>query len=111
MKILIIVTTVLITIAGCANRPESISASYISHEKYSNFDCLQLATRLGDTREMLHRFENMQNAKANGDAAWVLFFAIPMSKLTGDYEGDVAKWKGEMEAIETAQVKAECRSY
>ena len=30
-------------VSGCATRPESISASYVSHEKYSGRDCGQLA--------------------------------------------------------------------
>jgi DNA-binding Xre family transcriptional regulator len=33
-----------------------------------------------------------------------------VSKLTGDHEADVARLKGEVEAIETAQIKAKCKT-
>ena len=39
----------------------------------------------------------------------VYFLFYPASKLSGDHEGDVAKWKGEVEAINTAQEKLKCK--
>jgi len=51
----------------------------------------------------------MQDSKANMDAATVFFVLIPASKLTGDSAADVAKFKGEVEAIETAQIKNGCK--
>jgi hypothetical protein len=94
---------------GCATRPESISASYVSHEKYTSNDCAQLTALMVDTRAQLVKFSAMQDTKANLDAATVFFVLIPASKLTGDSAGDVAKYKGEVEAIETAQVKNGCK--
>jgi len=52
----------------------------------------------------------MQNSKATGDAWGVFLLAIPFSQLSGDHAADVAKWKGEVEAIETAQVKKKCKA-
>jgi hypothetical protein len=51
----------------------------------------------------------MQDSKANLDAATVFFVLIPASKLSGDHAGDVAKFKGEIEAIETALIKTNCK--
>ena len=51
----------------------------------------------------------MQNSQANTDAATVFFVLIPASQLSGDYEADVAKYKGMVEAIETAQIKNKCK--
>jgi hypothetical protein len=99
----------LLALAGCATRPESISASYISHEKYMGQDCAQLALRMSDARSELAKFSSMQDTKANVDAATVFFVLIPASKLSGDHAADVAKYKGEVEAIETALVKTGCR--
>jgi hypothetical protein len=111
MKMKKILTILAITsiFAGCATRPESISASYVSHEKYSGKDCTTLAIDLSNTRSELAKFSSMQDTKANLDAATVFFVLIPASKLSGDHAGDVAKWKGEVEAVETAIVKASCR--
>jgi hypothetical protein len=96
-------------VSGCATRPESISASYVSHEKYSGRDCGQLAFDMSNARAELQKFSSMQDTKANVDAATVFFVLIPASKLSGDHAGDVAKWKGEVEAVDTASIKAGCR--
>lgn len=83
-------------LVGCATRPESIAASYVSHEKYTGNDCAQLTSHMVDARAQLVKFSAMQDSKANMDAATVFFVLIPASKLTGDSAGDVAKYKGEV---------------
>ena len=81
----------------------------MSHEKYSGKDCTTLSIDLSNARSELAKFSSMQDSKANMDAATVFFVLVPASKLSGDHAGDVAKWKGEVEAVETAIVKANCR--
>jgi hypothetical protein len=97
-------------LVGCANRPESIRASFVSHERFTELNCSQLTTKLADTRSELDKFSKMQDSKANGDAFGVFLLGIPFSKLFGDHEGDVARLKGEVEAIETAQIKSKCKA-
>lgn len=108
-KVGLILALTGILIAGCATRPESISASYVSHEKYMGQDCTQLALQMSEARGQLTKFSSMQDTKANVDAATVFFVLIPASKLSGDHAGDVAKYKGEVEAVETALVKTGCK--
>ena len=102
--------TAVLAVSGCATRPESIPASFVSFEKYTANDCMQLATNMSDARAELQKFSSMQDTKANVDAASVFLVLIPASKLTGDHAGDVAKYKGEVEAIETAQIKKGCKT-
>ena len=109
MKNLFALCVIFATITGCATRPESIPASFVSHEKYIANDCLQLNTNMSDARSQLAKYSAMQDSKANMDAATVFFVLIPASKLTGDSAADVAKFKGEVEAIETAQIKNGCK--
>lgn len=96
-------------LGACATRPEGISASYVSHEKYAAADCVRLATQMSDARAELAKVSEMQNSKATGDAWGVFLLGIPFSQLSGDHAGDVAKWKGEVEAVETAQIKKYCK--
>jgi hypothetical protein len=63
-----------------------------------------------DTRAELEKYSKMQDSKANGDAFGVFLLGIPFSKLSGDHEGDVARLKGEVEAIDTAQIKNKCKN-
>ncbi len=72
-------------------------------------DCAQLASKLVDTRAELEKYSKMQDTKANVDAATVFLALIPASKLTGDHQGDIARLKGEVEAVETAQIKLGCK--
>jgi hypothetical protein len=65
---------------------------------------------MADARAELQKFSALQDSKANVDAASVFFVLVPASKLTGDHAGDVAKYKGEVEAIDTAQVKKGCKA-
>lgn len=97
-------------LSACANRPESIHASYVSHEKYTQLTCAELASKKGDVRAELDKYSRLQDSKANTDAVGVFFLALPFSKLSGDHEGDVARLKGEVEAIDTAQVKNRCKT-
>lgn len=99
----------IIFVTGCANRPESIASSYISHERYMGNDCIKLSTQMADERANLAKFSEMQNSKATGDAWGVFLLGVPFSKLSGDSEADVAKYKGIVEAIETAQIKNKCK--
>lgn len=103
-------TIFAVLMTGCAHRPESISASYVSHEKYIQNDCNHLAANMVDARANLAKFSSMQDSKANVDAASVFLVLIPFSAFSGDHAGDVAKYKGEVEAIETAQAKNQCRN-
>lgn len=99
----------VLTVMGCATRPESISASFVSHEKYMGQTCPQLTDQMADARAKLADFSKQQDTKANLDAATVFLVLIPASKLSGDHAGNVAKYKGEVEAIETAQIKTNCK--
>jgi len=98
-----------VIIVGCATRPESISASFVSHEKYMGQSCPELTDSMADARAKLADYSKMQDTKANVDAATVFLVLIPASKLSGDHAGDVAKYKGIVEAIDTAQVKTSCK--
>ena len=95
-------------LAGCASRPQSISASYVAHEKFMQNTCSELAIIRADARTDLQKYSSMQNDKANLDAATVWLVLIPASQLSGDHEADVAKFKGVIEAIETAQSIKSC---
>lgn len=100
---------VTVLVSSCASRPESIPASYISHERYIDNNCEQLATNKIDTWMDLSVASEKQNDAANGDAIGVFLIGVPFSQLSGDHEAEVAKYKGMIEAIETAQIKNDCK--
>ena len=95
-------------LVGCASRPDRISASFISHEKFMQNTCSELAVLRADARTDLQTYSSKQNTKANWDFATVFFVLIPASQISGDHEADVAMFKGTIEAIETAQSVKGC---
>lgn len=104
------ITTLAIAavLSGCATRPESIPASYVSHEKYMGKNCTELGLQMSNARAELAKYSSLQDSKATQDAVTVFLVLVPMSKLSGDHAGDVAKYKGEVEAVETALIKSNC---
>ena len=83
MKRTACVAAACLALVACANRPESIHASYVSHERFMDLECPALAKLLEDTRADLANLSHAQNEKANADAAGVFLLGIPFSKLSG----------------------------
>lgn len=108
-SILLMILASAILTTGCANRSESISASYISHERYIDNSCSVLNTKMSEARALLAKFSEIQNSKATEDAWGMFVIFVPISKLSSDNEADVAKYKGIVEAIAIAQIKNKCK--
>ena len=88
---LLTVISLTVLVASCANRPESIGASYTSHERYMDSDCSQLASTMANARATLADYSDKQNTAANTDAGGVFLVLIPPSAFVGDSEADVVK--------------------
>jgi hypothetical protein len=106
----ILLTLAALALAGCATRPESIRASYVPVEKFQGRNCGQLQGNLSSAQIELESLSRRQNDKANVDAVGVFVLGIPFSKLSGDHEGDIARLKGEVEAVQGALAKGNCMS-
>jgi hypothetical protein len=103
------------SLTACATRPESIPASYVSHEKYAGLTCEELTERMEDARQNLQKASDKQNAR--GYFKQVMGAAMQLGgldsetagRLSGDSAEDVAKWKGEGAAIDLAKLRASCK--
>lgn len=100
---LVIILLITSVVSACASLPASIRAFMVSQDKYREIDCAHLEIQLLNEKVELDKVSAMQNSKSNGDATSVALFGIPFSLLTGDFEKDVAKWKGQVEVIERAK--------
>ncbi|MFT6123878.1 MAG: hypothetical protein ACJAWT_002014 [Glaciecola sp.] len=58
----------------------------------------------------LIEFSNKQDVKTNVNEGILLVTLIPVIVLSGDYESEVSRWKGEVQSVETAQMKKSCKS-
>ncbi|MFD1982589.1 hypothetical protein ACFSOZ_07840 [Mesorhizobium newzealandense] len=103
-----------ILLCGCATPPDKIQASYVSPILYQNLTCEQLALEATNVSRRASEAAGIQNHKAGQDAAvvavgvivfWpVLFFA----NGDGTSAAEVARLKGEMQAIEDASTAKSC---
>lgn len=109
MRKLLFLLMLIASLSACALRPESISATYIPHEKYIDGSCEELDRQFSEAQVQLAKASALQNGKADEDTVGMFLILIPVSKFTGDYSADVAKWKGEMDAIEAARFKNKCK--
>lgn len=103
-----------LTLTACADKSSEISASYVSPVMYERLSCAQLASEARATSARAAAAMNAQNKKANDDAvavgvATVLFWpALFMVKGDGASAAEVARLKGEMQAIEQANIAKRC---
>ena len=60
-------------------------------------------------KEILSSFGvRIQRGKVAADAATVFLVLIPVSTMAGDYEADVARYKGEKQALERTLANKTC---
>jgi hypothetical protein len=107
-KLLSIAVVTSLVLAGCAKPPSKIAPAVVSSSEYSDLSCTKLVNMLSDTSSKLEQAEKSQRGKVAADAATVFFILIPVSSMAGDYEADVARYKGEKQALERTLANKTC---
>ena len=106
------IAVVGVGMAGCASRPDDISATYVSPLQYQNYSCNQIGMEIGRVSRRVSEVSGAQDSTATGDAValgvgyifWPAFFFM----IGGDHEDELARLKGEYEALERAAIQNEC---
>ena len=101
-------------LAGCASSSDKISASYISPLQYQNYTCAQLAEEAQRVSSRAAQTAGVQDQKASSDAvatgvAIVLFW--PAAFMIGGNDqttAELARLKGEFEAVEKVSIQKNC---
>lgn len=110
MKNRVLIASVVASLAltACAKPPSKIAATAVASSEYAGLSCKRLSTALRETDAKLIDAETKQRGKVATDAATVFLVLIPVSSMAGDYEAEVAQYKGEKKAIERAMSKKGC---
>jgi len=100
-------------LAGCSSSPEKISAAYVSPIQYSPHDCNQLGMELIRVNRKVIQVSGMQKKEADKDAVamgvgLVLFWPALFFLTGSDHSDELARLKGEYEALETAAIQKKC---
>ncbi|MCW2307404.1 hypothetical protein [Rhodobium gokarnense] len=100
-----------LAVAACAKSPESISPAYVSDLKYRDYTCEQLNEediRLTDAYTVAAK--QQEKARSN-DTVGVILIGLPVSSLSGDnIAPEIARLKGERQAVQQAIIAKNCSS-
>ncbi|OBU38824.1 hypothetical protein [Photobacterium damselae] len=115
MKTKIITLLAASLLTACASAPEDISASYVSPQKYDNYDCTQISAEMDNVSRRAQSLYNSLDSKATGDVVQstvgiLLFFPTLFFLEGGDgpEATEYAQLQGEKVALEKASVAKKC---
>jgi hypothetical protein len=101
-------------LAGCAKDADQVSAAYVSPILYENYTCPQLAEEAQRVSSRAAQASGVQDQKATNDkiamgVGIVVFWpAMLLTKGNDETTMELARLKGEMDAIEQASIKKKC---
>jgi formylmethanofuran dehydrogenase subunit A len=103
-----------VALAACAKPADQISAAYISPLQYENYNCTQIsqeAQRLSSRAAQVAGSQDQaatRDAVAMGVGAIIFWPTLLMIGGDGPQAYELARLKGEMEAIEQVAIKKNC---
>lgn len=99
---------------GCADKASDVKSSYVSPIIYSDYSCKQLGAEASRLSARASEAAGVQDKKAQGDAvatgvSLVVFWpALFFIKGNGESKQELARLKGEMDAVEAAAIQKNC---
>jgi hypothetical protein len=102
-----------LALAGCAADPASIAPAYVSPTAYSGYDCRAMNAEAARLNARLASVTGQQQEAANNDAAMaavalVLFWPALFAMGNGDQSAELARLRGEAEALQSAAIARGC---
>ena len=104
----ILLCRVILALAGCASNPSDIGAQYVSPEPYLQQSCAQLAQLDQTDTQDLASAEKHQRRMHQSDEWGVALIGVPVGSIGGDRHKDIARLKGELDALHTAERGKNC---
>lgn len=104
---------VTIALSACATAPDQISPQYVSPARYAGFDCDQVSSEIEYIRARVSEVTGKQQDQADGDAVamgvgLVLFWPALFFLIGDDQKEELARLKGEYEALRRVSVDKKC---
>lgn len=107
---LLTLTSILIT--GCSSSAKNVDAYYVSPAQYSAYNCQQIAADMQRVATRVQGITNDQNDHATKDkvavGAGIIFWPALFFLIGDDKKEELARLKGEYEALEQASIQKNC---
>jgi hypothetical protein len=103
-----------LAVSGCAKDASEVGATYISPILYENYTCPQLAEEATRVSSRAAQAAGVQDQRATGDkvamgVGLIVFWpALFFTKGNDENTAELARLKGQMDAIEQASIKKRC---
>jgi hypothetical protein len=113
VKKYVLLSLLAITVTACASRPEDIKASYVSPLQYQDFSCRQIGKEVARVGRKLSEVSGIQDDTASDDSVamgvgLVLFWPALFFIDSDDQKEEVARLKGEFDALEQVAIEKDC---
>src|SRR5262245_47417914 len=114
-RVLFCVMLFALALGGCATSSDKVTASYVSPMQYESWNCRQLADEAQRISHHAAAAAGAQDSQVTKDAVattvgviifWPALFLIGGDKQTA---AELARLKGEMDAIEQTSIRENCR--
>jgi hypothetical protein len=98
---------------ACATAPDKVSASYVSPLQYQGYDCDQIRQEMLRVSAKVREVSGAQAKSAKNDAiavgvGVVLFWPALFFLASGDQKEELARLKGEYDALNQAAIQKKC---
>lgn len=100
-------------LVACASKSDNISAAYVSPLQYQGYACNQIRSELSRVSRRVNEVAGVQDSQASKDSValgvgLVLFWPALFFMIGKDKEEELARLKGEYEALEQAAIQKDC---
>ncbi len=104
---------VVVLVNGCATSPDKISPTYVSPIVYSHLTCEQIRQETMRINRRISEVAGVQRSERNKDSAAtavgiVLFWPALFFLMGKDKEEELARLKGEYEALQQVAIEKNC---
>jgi hypothetical protein len=114
MRNWIVGVAIAATVAGCAKDASQVGSMYVSPVTYESFSCVQLSEEAQRVSARAAEASGVQDQKSKNDAIAmgvgliVVWPALLLIKGNDENTAQLARLKGEMDAIEQTSIKKKC---
>ena len=105
----VIILSIAVAVAACAQSPESIAPVYVSDVPYLSWSCRELREEALRLNSDLATASVQQEEARSSDTVGVLLLGLPVASMSGeDVAPEIARLKGEIDAVGIATTKNNC---
>ncbi|MDQ0466947.1 hypothetical protein QO010_004744 [Caulobacter ginsengisoli] len=112
-RLFVVAAVIASTTTACATSPDKISASYVSPLQYQGYDCDQIRAEMMRVNSRVREVAAEQRKSAKNDAiavgvGLVLFWPALFFLATSDQKEELARLKGEYDALDQSAIQKKC---